>query len=270
MIDQIKEEVKAKYTEVLTTNQGCGCGPSCCDDNSSDSLNESYEQLDGYFEDADYSLGCGIPTEFAKISAGQTVLDLGSGAGNDAFVAQRLVGEQGKVIGVDMTEAMIHKANENKVKLGLNNVEFYLGEIENLPLSNETIDVAISNCVMNLVPDKLRAYQEVFRVLKKGGHFSISDMVYTGIMPAKIEKAAALYTGCISGALEIETYLQTIKEAGFTNLEVVKQKVYPIPDEYLQPHLDEAELKAFRASNTEFLSITVVAEKPCCAPDCCN
>jgi ubiquinone/menaquinone biosynthesis C-methylase UbiE len=157
----------------------------------------------------------------------------------------------------------------NKAKLGYENVEFLLGEIEDLPLQNELIDVAISNCVMNLVPDKNKAYQEVFRVLKKNGHFSISDVVLSGEMPEKIKNAAEMYAGCVSGALLKSDYLSAIEKAGFSNMKIEKEREIYLPDEVLSNFLDEQEITAFRKSGSKVLSITVVAEKPCCAPGCC-
>ena len=214
MSEEIKEVVKRTYTEALTNDSGC-CGPACCTPAQDVAFNEDYSNLKGYDQDADYALGCGIPTEFAKIKEGDTVLDLGSGAGNDVFVARSIVGEKGKVVGVDMTEAMIAKANENKQKLGYQNIEFLLGDIEALPLNDHLIDVAISNCVMNLVPDKNLAYKEVYRVLKPGGHFSISDIVLSGNLPESIKDVAEMYAGCVSGALIKEDYIAAIKSAGF-------------------------------------------------------
>ncbi|MCR9286642.1 MAG: arsenite methyltransferase [Bacteroidetes bacterium] len=269
MSEKIKEIVRQKYTEVVTQNTGSCYDTLCCSPTGDSPFKESYDHLDGYEPDADFGLGCGIPTDTALIKKGQTVLDLGSGAGNDVFVARSMVGEKGKVIGVDMTTAMVEKANMNKAKLGYENVEFLLGEIEDLPLQNELIDVAISNCVMNLVPDKNKAYQEVFRVLKKNGHFSISDVVLSGEMPEKIKNAAEMYAGCVSGALLKSDYLSAIEKAGFSNMKIEKEREIYLPDEVLSNFLDEQEITAFRKSGSKVLSITVVAEKPCCAPGCC-
>lgn len=269
MSEQIKEIVRQKYTEVVVKNSGSCCDPLCCSPNADSPFKESYDHLDGYEPDADYGLGCGIPTDTALIKEGQTVLDLGSGAGNDVFVARNLVGEKGQVFGVDMTEAMIEKANINKAKLGFKNVEFLLGEIENLPLKNEQIDVAISNCVMNLVPDKNKAYQEVFRVLKSGGHFSISDIVLSGEMPDAIKNAAEMYAGCVSGAMIKADYMEAIDKAGFTNVKIEKEREIRLPDQVLANYLNEQEIVDFRNSGSKVLSITVVAEKPCCEPGCC-
>ena len=260
MSEEIKEVVKKTYTEAVKNDSGC-CGPSCCSPEQDVAFNESYSNIEGYEQDADYALGCGIPTEFAKIKTGDTVLDLGSGAGNDAFVARSIVGENGKVVGVDMTEAMIAKANENKHKLGYQNVEFLLGDIEALPLNDATIDVAISNCVMNLVPDKNKAYNEVYRVLKPGGHFSISDIVLSGDLPQSIRDVAEMYAGCVSGALLKEDYIAAIKNAGFRNIAIVKERKLDLSDELLLQYVTPDALAEFRKMDGAIYSITVYAEK---------
>lgn len=260
MSEKIKEVIKKRYTEAVTLNNGC-CGPSCCSPEGESIFSENYSNVEGYQKDADYGLGCGIPTEYAHIKEGDTVLDLGSGAGNDVFVAQKIVGESGKVIGVDMTQAMIDKANQNKKKLGYTNVDFRLGEIENLPLESESVDVVVSNCVLNLVPDKTRAFSEIHRALKTGGHFSISDIVLEGSLPESIANVAELYASCVSGALEKNTYLDIIKQAGFKNVSIVKERQYNLPDDLILQFVGPAELKAYRESGNKILSITVYAEK---------
>ena len=260
MSEEIKEVVKRTYTEALTNDSGC-CGPACCTPAQDVAFNEDYSNLKGYDQDADYALGCGIPTEFAKIKEGDTVLDLGSGAGNDVFVARSIVGEKGKVVGVDMTEAMIAKANENKQKLGYQNIEFLLGDIEALPLNDHLIDVAISNCVMNLVPDKNLAYKEVYRVLKPGGHFSISDIVLSGNLPESIEDVAEMYAGCVSGALIKEDYIAAIKSAGFKNIAIVKERKLDLSDELILQYATPKALAEFRKMDGAIYSITVYAEK---------
>lgn len=260
MSEKIKEVIKKRYTEAVTLNNGC-CGPSCCSPEGEAIFSENYSNVEGYQKDADYGLGCGIPTEHAHIKEGDTVLDLGSGAGNDVFVAQKIVGESGKVIGVDMTQAMIDKANQNKKKLGYTNVDFRLGEIENLPLESGSVDVVVSNCVLNLVPDKTRAFSEIHRALKTGGHFSISDIVLEGSLPESIANVAELYASCVSGALEKNTYLDIIKQAGFKNVSIVKERQYNLPDDLILQFVGPAELKKYRESGTKILSITVYAEK---------
>lgn len=237
-------------------------------------MSDDYTNLDGYNPDADLGLGCGLPTQFAKIKQGDVVIDLGSGAGNDCFVARAETGETGKVIGIDFTEAMINKARENAEKLGYNNVEFRFGDIENMPVSANTADVIVSNCVLNLVPNKDGVIKDIFRVLKPGGHFSISDIVLAGDLPEKIKNAAEMYAGCVSGAIQKEEYLGLIQTNGFTNMSLQKEKPITIPDDILSNYLTEEEIKAFKSNSAGIYSITVYAEKPeaktCCGPECCN
>ncbi len=260
--DEIKSVVREKYKEIAEEAPLACCGPSCgCATDDPLALSEGYSKLEGYNPDADLHLGCGIPTDGAGIKEGDVVLDLGSGAGNDVFIARRLVGETGRVIGVDMTEAMIGRANANNVKLGYTNVEFRLGEIENLPVDSTSVDVVVSNCVLNLVPSKERAFSEIFRVLKPGGHFSVSDIVSTKSLPDKLRKVAELYSGCVSGALVKEDYLDIITKSGFTNVVVRSEIKTPVPQEIFS-ELTPDEAEAFRTSGTGMLSITVQGEKP--------
>jgi arsenite methyltransferase len=262
----LKLIVKEKYSEIALQNKTqnetscCGSGSSCCGTDYT-IFSENYEKLKGYNSDADLGLGCGIPTEFAKIKPDDTVLDLGSGAGNDCFVARALTGENGRVIGLDMTEAMIAKAVENAEKLGFTNIEFVLGDIEAMPLSNDSVDVVISNCVLNLVPDKTKAFSEIFRVLKPGGHFSISDVVLVGNLPPKLAGAAEMYAGCVSGAIQKEDYLEIVKNSGFKNIQILKEKQILIPDEILLKYINEQELEEFKHSKTGIFSVTVYADK---------
>lgn len=265
---KIKKLVKEKYAQIAQTGrQGSSCcsGSECC--SGSTTFSDDYSKLDGYTSDADLGLGCGIPTEHAGIRAGHTVLDLGSGAGNDVFVARRLVGEAGKVIGVDMTEAMVEKARLNNEHMGYTNVEFRLGDIESLPVSDTSVDVVISNCVLNLVPDKRAAYREILRVLKPGGRFSISDIVIRGNLPDSIKAAAELYAGCVAGALGKDEYLGTIAEVGFRDVTVVKEKQIVLPDELLLKHISREDIEEFKFAGTAILSITVVANKPATGTD---
>lgn len=265
--EDIKQIVKETYGEIAKQESAqtpsCSC---CCPDASARTdyltFNEDYSKLDGYHPDADFGLGCGIPTETARIKPGDTVIDLGSGAGNDVFVARRLVGESGKVIGIDMTPEMIEKAQQNNRKLGYANVEFRLGEIEDLPVEDMTADVVISNCVLNLVPDKLEAYREIYRVLKPGGHCSISDVVLTGDLPLALQSAAEMYAGCVAGALKKEVYMQVIKKAGFINVALAKEKPISIPEEMLSRFLSEPERTKFKKDVSPLISITVYGEKP--------
>ncbi len=262
--EELKVIVKEKYSGIVESNDqsSSSCGTSsCCSGTVYTVFSENYKNLDGYNPDADYNLGCGIPTEYAQIKAGDTVLDLGSGAGNDCFVARALVGENGQVIGVDMTEAMILKARENNVKLGFRNVEFRLGDIENMPVEASSVDVVISNCVLNLVPDKDKAFSEIFRVLKNGGHLSVSDVVLRGSLPEKIQNAATMYAGCVSGAIDIDVYIRKMQESGLKNIKVQKEKMIDLPDDTLLAFLDRNELELFRKSGSGIYSITVYAEK---------
>jgi SAM-dependent methyltransferase len=218
--------------------------------------------LEGYNADADLGLGCGLPTQFAMIKKGDVVIDLGSGAGNDCFVARAETGESGKVIGIDFTEAMIAKARTNAENLGYNNVEFRHGDIEHIPITTNSADVVVSNCVLNLVPNKNNVFKEIFRVLKPGGHFSISDVVLTGDLPQKIKNAAEMYAGCVSGAIQKDTYLELIQINGFKNLQIQKEKAIIIPDDILLKYLNKDEILTFKSSQTGILSISVFAQKP--------
>jgi len=232
---------------------------------------EDYSKLKGYNKDADLGLGCGIPTEFALINEGDTVLDLGSGAGNDCFVARELTGVSGKVIGLDMTEIMIEKARINADKLGFNNVEFRLGDIEAMPLAAETVDVIVSNCVLNLVPDKEKAFKESYRVLKPGGHFSVSDVVLKGNLPEKLKNDAEMYAGCVSGAIQMDDYIGIIDEVGFKDVKVQKETLVNLPDDILSKYLSDNEKEEFADGTIGIYSITVYAKKPMCEPGsgCC-
>lgn len=273
--EQIKEMVKQKYSEIALqdqqTNASSCCGSGGCSTEVYNIMSDEYEHLEGYNPDADLKLGCGLPTEFAKIKAGNIVVDLGSGAGNDCFVARHETGEAGKVIGIDFTEAMIDKARANAEKLGYNNVEFRLGDIEKIPIAANVADVVVSNCVMNLVPDKPKAFNEVYRILKTGGHFSISDIVLTGDLPERIKNAAEMYAGCVASAIQKEDYLQIIKDAGFKNLTLQKEKPIIIPQDILKNYLNEEEISIYNANKNIIYSITVYGEKQarCCETNCC-
>ncbi len=273
---ELKDLVKQKYSEIALqdkeTNQSSCCGASCCSTDVYNIMSDDYTKMEGYNADADLGLGCGLPTEFAKIKAGDTVIDLGSGAGNDCFIARAVTGEKGRVIGIDFTEAMISKARANVDKLGYNNVEFRQGDIEKMPVTADIADVVVSNCVLNLVPNKSNVFKEIFRVLKKGGHFSISDVVLVGELPEKLKHVAEMYAGCISGAIQREEYLGLIKSTGFSDITVQKEKAIVIPDDILAQYLSPEEIASFKNSNLGIYSITVYAMKPeaCCAPGCCN
>jgi arsenite methyltransferase len=264
--EDLKLIVKDKYSEIAKQskfqNQSSCCGStSCCDEMDYSIFSDDYSKLKGYNPDADLGLGCGIPTEFANIKEGNHVLDLGSGAGNDCFIARSIVGESGKVVGIDFTEEMLKKANANVQKLGFNNVEFVKGDIEDMPLADNSFDVVISNCVLNLVPKKEKAFSEIYRILKSGAHFCVSDVVIKGELPSEIQKDAEMYAGCVSGATDIEKYLEIIKQAGFENIKIEKQKTINIPDEILNKYLSDSELLAYKKSETGIFSITVTATK---------
>jgi SAM-dependent methyltransferase len=263
--EEIKKIVKEKYGEIAESNSSC-CGPtSCCGPENKiveySVLQDDYTKFDGYVAEADLGLGCGMPTELAAIKEGDTVVDLGSGAGNDVFVSRALVGESGKVIGLDFTQEMIDKANDNNQKLGYENVEFQLGEIENMPIENDTADVVVSNCVLNLVPDKEKAFTEMHRIIKPGGHFCVSDIVLKGELPAALKKSAEMYAGCVSGAIQHDEYLNTIREAGFNNVEIKKSKTIELPDSVLSEILSDDEIELYHKSNIGIYSITVVGYK---------
>ncbi len=287
----LKQIVKEKYSEIALQdkqqNESSCCGVGGCATVDYAIMAEDYTKLAGYASDADLGLGCGLPTEFAKMKEGDVVVDLGSGAGNDAFVARSVVGATGKVIGVDFTENMIRKARLNAEKLNYNNVEFRYGDIEELPLSDNIADVVVSNCVLNLVPDKQKAFSETYRVLKPGGHFSVSDIVLKGDLPEGLRKSAEMYAGCVSGAIQMKDYLRVIEQTGFKNIIVQKDRRIVLPVELLSAYLSAEEIEKVSKGDLGIYSITVYAEKPgnieaagavqqattkaaCCEPGCCN
>ncbi len=274
---ELKELVRQKYSEIALqdkdSNAASCCGAnSCCSTEVYNIMSEDYTKLDGYNAEADLGLGCGLPTEFARIKPGDVVVDLGSGAGNDCFIARRQTGETGKVIGIDFTETMIAKARANAEKAGYNNVEFRQGDIEQMPLGGSVADVVVSNCVLNLVPNKRNVFKEIFRVLKTNGHFSISDIVLVGTLPQNLRNAAEMYAGCVSGAIQKDEYLQLISETGFEHITIQKEKAIFIPDDILAQYMNGDEIAAFRKSDIGIYSITVYGRKPnCCTPGsgCC-
>lgn len=272
---QLKEIVRQKYSEIALqdkeTNQSSCCGAGGCSTEVYNIMSDDYTTLEGYNPDADLGLGCGLPTQFANIKKGDTVIDLGSGAGNDCFVARAETGETGKVIGIDFTPAMIDKARANAEKRGFNNVEFRQGDIEKMPVTSNVADVIVSNCVLNLVPNKDGVFKEIFRVLKPGGHFSISDVVLVGNLPEALRKDAEMYAGCVSGAIQKQVYLELIRHNGFQNITVQKEKPIIIPDDILKNYLNEEELNKFKNGTTGIFSVTVFAQKPACTPGggCC-
>lgn len=257
----LKLIVQDKYGQIAEGQKSCCDGDSCCSSVDYTVFSEDYSSQQGYNKDADFGLGCGLPTEFAKIKEGDHVLDLGSGAGNDCFVARTQTGDSGKVTGLDFTEAMISKANENLEKTGFKNIEFVQGDIEQMPLPDTSFDVVISNCVLNLVPDKQKAFAEIFRVLKPGGHFSISDVVIVGDLPEGLKKDAEMYAGCVSGAINKDEYISIIRSQGFSGIIVQKEKEIVLSDEVLLNHISADELESFKQSASGIFSITLYAEK---------
>jgi SAM-dependent methyltransferase len=278
---ELKRMVKEKYSAIALQSKEqnaascCGATAACCDP-VYNVMAEDYATQSGYVKDADLGLGCGIPTQFVDIKPGTTVLDLGSGAGNDAFVARSLVGETGKVIGVDFSEPMIDKARANAETLGYNNVEFRYGDIEHLPVAAGRIDLILSNCVLNLVPNKARVFEEMYRVLKPGGSFCVSDIVLgVAALPQKMQHTAELYAGCVSGAIPKAEYLGHIHRAGFDSVMLAKERPITVPDDILTQYLTPEELAQYKALGTPILSVTVKGTKPlntpCCTPGsgCC-
>ena len=264
--EELKETVREKYSQI--SDQGAEYNARSCCGAGGDSkkvyniMTDDYSGLAGYNEEADLGLGCGLPTQFAQIEAGDTVIDLGSGAGNDCFVARHETGSEGKVLGIDFTDKMISRARTNAEKLGFNNVEFRYGDIEQMPVSDNMADVVVSNCVLNLVPDKEKVFAEIYRVLKPGGHFSVSDIVLKGELPDALKNDAEMYAGCVAGAIQREAYLSFIEAAGFRNIVIQKQKPIELPEDILSRYLDEDEVAEFNDGPTGIFSITVYAEKP--------
>ncbi|MEP7232261.1 MAG: arsenite methyltransferase [Ginsengibacter sp.] len=277
--DNVKEMVRQKYSEIALqdkdTNAASCCGASGCSTEVYNIMADDYTTLEGYNPDADLGLGCGLPTQFAKIKQGDVVIDLGSGAGNDAFIARHETGETGKVIGIDFTPAMIGRARQNAEVRGFNNVEFRQGDIEKMPVTANTADVIVSNCVLNLVTNKDAVVKEIYRVLKPGGHFSISDIVLEGELPNQIKNAAEMYAGCVAGAIQKRVYLDLMEANGFKKITVQRDKAIIVPDDILSNYLSAEQMAAFKQSGTGIRSITVYAEKPldekaCCDSNCCN
>ncbi len=274
--DQLKALVKEKYGQIAeqekAVNASSCCGAGGCGPADYTIMADDYSRMEGYVADADLGLGCGLPTEHAYIQPGDTVVDLGSGAGNDSFVARSLTGDKGRVIGVDFTARMIERARSNANNLGFTNVEFRQGDIENLPMAGGIADVVLSNCVFNLVPDKRKALAETFRVLKVGGHFSISDVVLNGELPDGLRTSAEMYAGCVAGAIQKHEYLSLIDRAGFTNVRIQKVKRIDIPDEILLTYVEPGDLETLKSGERGIFSITVYAEKreACCTPGCCG
>ena len=264
--EQLKEIVRQKYSEIALqdkeTNMSSCCGAGGCSTEVYNIMSDDYTHLEGYNADADLGLGCGLPTQFAKIKKGDVVVDLGSGAGNDCFIARHETGETGKVIGIDFTTAMIERARANAEARGYNNVEFRQGDIEHMPITSNVADVIVSNCVLNLVPNKDGVFKEIYRVLKPGGHFSISDVVLLGALPEGLRKDAEMYAGCVAGAIQRDVYLELIQANGFENITIQKEKPIVIPDDILINYLSPEKIDLLKNGNTGIFSITVFAQKP--------
>jgi ubiquinone/menaquinone biosynthesis C-methylase UbiE len=263
---ELKSIVKERYARIAeqgkAENAASCCGATTSSNKVYNIMMDDYTGTEGYLEDADLGLGCGLPVQFARISKGDTVIDLGSGAGNDCFVARHETGPEGKVIGIDFTPSMIQKARLNAEKLGLNNVEFREGDIDDMPVNENVADVIVSNCVLNLVPDKKKVIAEIFRVLKPGGHFSISDIVLMGNLPDALRKDAEMYAGCVAGAIQKNEYLQYIQDAGFQEVIIQKEKTITIPEDILSKYLSAEQVEDFNRGATGIYSITVYGEKP--------
>ncbi len=266
-----REAVRSKYTAIARGDEAGCCSPdasSGCGDADKDTtvnmIGEAYDSVDGYVADADLELGCGVPTDHAGLESGQTVVDLGSGAGLDAFVARRTVGASGRVIGVDFVPEMVEKARANADTLGVENVDFVEGDIEDLPLDDETADVVLSNCVLNLVPDKVQAFAEMYRVLRPGGHFCVSDIVSDGRLPEAVRRSAELYAGCVAGAIEEDEYRSLLDAVGFAEVEVVSRRRIDVPDEALPTTLSDADRAALDEGG--LWSVTVRGRRPGSSP----
>ncbi|MBN1384130.1 MAG: arsenite methyltransferase [Elusimicrobia bacterium] len=227
--ENVKQKIREGYAKIVKENSSCCCGPatSCCRSESaaeiSKNLGYTDKEISGIPDGANLGLGCGNPTALASLKKGEIVLDLGSGAGFDCFLAANRVGETGKIIGVDMTPEMVQRASVNARKNGYRNVEFLLGEIEKLPVADSSIDVIISNCVINLSPDKETVFKEAFRVLKAGGRILVSDIVLLKELPEKVKDSSEAYIACVSGAILKDKYLNLMKDAGFSEVKVLEE-----------------------------------------------
>jgi arsenite methyltransferase len=272
---EIKKAVRQRYARAAKQGGGCGCVPAspCCGStdvaqNISKAVGYSDEDIGAVPEGANLGLGCGNPVALASLKEGEVVLDLGAGGGFDCFLAAKKVGKQGKVVGVDMTPEMIDKARENAKRGGYTNVEFRLGEIENLPAADNSVDAVISNCVINLAPDKKRVFSEAHRVLKPGGRLMILDLVLLKELPEAIMSSVEAYVGCISGAMLRDGYLEAMREAGLTGVKVVQQTSFPVElmanDETARALMRDLNLTddALRDLAGSVVSVKVEAVKP--------
>ena len=266
--DEIRNTIREHYGKVAETSGAVGCAPGCCGGQPASSANLGYssEELAAAPEGADMGLGCGNPQAIAALKSGETVLDLGSGGGFDSFLAARQVGANGSVIGVDMTPQMVTKARDNARRLGARNVEFRLGEIERLPVADGSVDVILSNCVINLSPSKPDVFREAFRVLRAGGRLAISDVVEVAPIPEHLRTAAASVSGCIGGAASVKELEEMLNEAGFTEISIAPRGE---SRSFIKDWMPGSGAENYIAS------ATIEAKKPgtaraCCGPDCCN
>jgi len=265
----LKELVKENYNKLALldteTAKKCCCNPAAPAPVAKKAytiMSEDYSNLKGYEPDADLGVGCGLPTKYARIKKGDTVVDLGSGAGNDCFIAREEAGETGRIIGIDFAPNMIERARNNAEKRGFANMEFLEGDIENMPLPDETADVVVSNCVLNLLPRKDRIFKEIYRVLKRGGHFCVSDVVLNGYFSKEFTDNAAMYAGCIASAIQRDEYLSEIEKANFADIKVESTKSVLIPDDVLEFHLDADSIAKYKTGNVGIYSITVTGKRP--------
>ncbi|MFB6232376.1 MAG: arsenite methyltransferase [Salinibacter sp.] len=259
--DALKDAVREKYAALATENESC-CGSSeGCDSGAEFDVSRDYADA-VLAETADLDLGCGRPTDHADLRMGEHILDLGSGAGMDAFVARRDVGPEGHVHGVDLAEEMVEKARENADNLDYDNVTFEVGDIEDLPVEDGTFDVILSNCVLNLVPDKRAAFRQMHRALRPGGRFSVSDIVHDGTLPSGLREAAELHVGCVAGAMERDAYLGRLREVGFSGVRVATEKIISLPDDLLAEHSEGDRGADVRAGDAGLQSVTVVGRRP--------
>jgi arsenite methyltransferase len=272
--EEIRKNVREGYARVATGGSSC-CGPQtscCCSSTTATDISKrigySDDDIESVPEGANLGLGCGNPTAVASLKEGEVVLDLGSGAGFDCFLAANIVGKTGKVIGVDMTPEMVEKARENARRGGYENIEFRLGEIENLPAADDSADAIISNCVINLSPEKGKVFQEAFRVLKPGGRLMVSDIVLLSELPDSIKKSVAAYIGCVAGASRKDGYLQHIKDAGFQEVTIVDETSfsnnYPVKDPIIDTLVSDAGISSndLKKLGSSIKSIKVRAIKP--------
>jgi arsenite methyltransferase len=254
---ELKNAVKESYSRVAKNASPC-CSSSCCGSAKPQQISKKVgytdEQIEAVPEGSNLGLGCGNPIAFASLKEGEIVLDLGSGAGFDCFLASKIVGSRGKVIGVDMTEEMVARARANAFKGAYSNVEFRFGEIEALPIEDNSVDVIISNCVINLVPDKEKAFQEAFRVLRPGGRLMVSDIVLLKGLPNFVKQSIKAYVGCIAGALPKDKYLDAVRSAGFKDVSVVQESIFPL-DCMTNDPTGQAILKSLEGSAEEIKKV---------------